>query len=96
MFTATVSKNGEKSLSSYLMFFSYPNGTDFYMNISPYVKNSEYYDSQNNPNLISYLLSTRKIENNIFDYTPIDEVKLVLIPPEIIFYRDGNNTPVIA
>ena len=47
MFTATVSKNGESYLSSYLMFFSYPNGTDFYMNISPYVKNSEYYNYQN-------------------------------------------------
>ena len=68
MFTATVSKDGESYLSSYLLFFSYPNGTDFYMNISPYVKNSEYYNYQN---LISYLISTRKIENNIFDYTPI-------------------------
>ena len=91
MFTATVSKNGESYLSSYLMFFSYPNGTDFYMNISPYVKNSEYYNYQN---LISYLLSTRKIENNIFGYTAIEEVKLISIPPEIIFYRSGNNTPV--
>ena len=53
MLTASVSKNGQTTLSSFLLFFSYPNGTDFYMNISPYVKNSEYYD---NRNLISYLL----------------------------------------
>ena len=89
MFTASVSKDGEDYLNSFLIFFSYPNGTDFYMNISPYVENSEYYQ---NKNLISYLLSTRTIDNNIFDYSPIEEVKLVSIPNEIIFYREGSNT----
>ena len=48
-----VSKDGENYLNSFLIFFSYPNGTDFYMNISPYVKNSEFYVTNNN--LISYL-----------------------------------------
>ena len=63
MFTSTVSPNGGSSLSSILMFFSYPNGTDFYMNISPYVMDSEYY---NNQNLISYLLGKLSMDNNIF------------------------------
>ena len=55
-----------------LIFFSYPNGTDFDMNLSPYVKNSDYY--QNGYNFIDFLISKRRIENNIFKYTPIDEV----------------------
>ena len=54
MFTSTVSPNGGSSLSSMLLFFSYPNLTDFYMNISPYVTDSGYY--QNGYNLIDYLL----------------------------------------
>ena len=92
MFTASVSKNGESGLSSILLFFSYPNGTDFYMNISPYVNNSGYYSGDN---LISYLLSTRKIENNIFGYSPIEEIKLISIPDEILFYRKNNKTSLI-
>ena len=30
-----------------LIFFSYPNGTDLYMNLSPYVRNSDYYQVVN-------------------------------------------------
>ena len=70
-----------------LFFFSYPNGTDFYMNISPYVMDSGYYHDQN---LINYLISKRSMDNNIFGYTPIQEIKLISIPPEIIFYRSNN------
>jgi hypothetical protein len=67
-----------------LIFFSYPNGTDFYMNLSPYVKNSDYY--QNGYNFIDFLISKRTIDNNIFHYTGIDEIKLISIHIEIIFY----------
>ena len=80
MFTTDVSKNDETYLSSFLIFFSYPNGTDFYMNLSPYVMDSGYYLDGN---LVSYLLSTSRIENNIFDYSPIEEIKLISIPDEI-------------
>ena len=93
MFTSTVRpSSGSGSLSSILLFFSYPNGTDFYLNISPYVMDSEYYS---NGNLINYLLSTNTIDNNIFGYTLINEIKLISIPNEIIFYRQGSNTPLI-
>ena len=89
MLTSTVSPNGGDVLSSFLLFFGYPNGTDFSMNISPYVTNSGYYVTGNN--LISYLLSKRKIENNIFGYTALDEIKLISIPVEILFYKSGSS-----
>ena len=92
MLTSTVSPNGGHDLSSILLFFGYPNGTDFYMNISPYVTNSEYYVTGNN--LISYLLNTKKIENNIFDYSSVNEIKLISIPEEIIFSRTGSGAVV--
>ena len=83
--------NDSGKFFSVLLFFSYPNGTDFYMNISPYVNNSGYYTGSN---LISYLISKRSIDNNIFDYEGIDEIKLISIPSEILFYRRNDlNTP---
>ena len=71
-----------------LFFFSYLNGTDFYINLSPYVRNSAYY--QSGYNIIDYLISKRTIDNNIFYYTGIDEVKLISIPIEIIFYSSSS------
>ena len=93
MFTASVVPDNDNSLlSSFLLFFSYPNGTDFYLNISPFVSDSEYYS---NENLITYLLNTSTIENNIFGYTLIKKIKLISIPEEIIFYREGSDIPLI-
>ena len=71
-----------------LFFFSYPNGTDFYINLSPYVQNSAY--KQSGYNIIDYLISKRTIDNNIFHYTGIDEIKLISIPIEIIFYSSSS------
>ena len=89
LFTASVTPtNITASFSSILLFFSYPNGTDFNLNISPFLMDSENYS---NSNLIAYLLSTSNIENNIFGYTLINEIKLISIPNEIIFYKEGNN-----
>ena len=89
MFTASVVPVDDgRLLSSLLLFFSYPNGTDFYLNISPYFMDSEYYS---NGNLIKYLLDTCTIENNIFGYSLVNEIKLISIPNEIIFYREGSD-----
>ena len=91
MFTASVVPNNDAhKLSSFLLFFSYPNGTDFYLNISPFFSDSEYYS---NENLITYLLNTSTIDNNIFGYTLIKEIKLISIPEEIFFYKDGSSIP---
>ena len=94
MFTSALKKDGVNNFQPILLFFSYPNGTDFYMNISPYVMDSGYY--QNGNNLITYLLNKCSMDNNIFGYTKINEIKLISIPPEILFYRIGNeDTPLI-
>ena len=94
MFTSTVSvernPNYDNKLLSILLFFSYPNGTDFYMDIFPYFADSE---NHSNNNLIQYLLNKCTIDNNIFDYTLSNEIKLISIPNEIIFYNEGNNNP---
>ena len=90
VFTSTILPDGG-DFFSFLMFFSYPNGTDFYMDISSYVMDTEFY--QESYNLISYLLSNRSIDNNIFGYQPVEEIKLVSIPEEIIFYKSENDIP---
>ena len=90
VFTSTILPDGG-DFFSFLMFFSYPNGTDFYMDISSYVMDTEFY--QESYNLISYLLSNRSIDNNIFGYQPVEEIKLVSIPEEIIFYKSDNDIP---
>ena len=95
IFTSTIIPNGltnEFEKSSILIFFSYPNGTDFDINIFPYFSDTEYYS---NDNLISFLLNNMTIDNNIFNYTRINEIKLISIPDEIIFYREGNDTPLL-
>ena len=92
MFTSTIANvkdtYNDNILSSILLFFSYPNGTDFSANIFPYFTDTEYYS---NNNLIQYLLYYCTIDNNIFGYTRANEIKLISIPNEIIFYNKGNN-----
>ena len=83
--------NGDP-LTSFLIFFSYPNGTDFTINISPYIKNADNYDSTQN--LFNYLMNTMKIENNIFGYKKVQKIKLVTIPEELLFYNENENTPI--
>ena len=92
MFTSTIAvvtdTYDDNILSSILLFFSYPNGTDFFLNIFPYFTDS---DNHSNNNLIKYLINKCTIDNNIFGYILTDEIKLISIPNEIIFYNEGNN-----
>ena len=55
--------------------FSYPNGTDFEIKIFPYLTDTGSYD--NSYNLYNYLMSTMRIDNNIFGYEKIEQIKLV-------------------
>ena len=88
--TSTTSpRNTDTSYTSFLLFFSYPNGTDFEIDISPYLQNSNNYDSTKN--LFSDLMNKMTIENNIFRYKKVQKIKLVSIPNGIIFYK--SNTP---
>ena len=80
-------------LTSFLIFFSYPNGTDITINISPYIKNADNYDSTKN--LFNYLMNTMKIENNIFGYKKVHKIKLITIPEELLFYNGNEYIPII-
>ena len=70
---------------SILVFFGYPNGTDHEIDISPYLMDVDGYSNTNN--IYNYLMSNMIIENNIFNYEPVDKINLVSIPEELLFYN---------
>ena len=73
---------------SILMIFGYVNGTDKTINITDYLKD-DYINSENN--LVDKLNENLEINNNIFKYVILrDQIKLSLIPNEIIFYNSEN------
>ena len=95
-FTATVfPSNAEDSSDTFpiLMIFGYGNGTDLEIDISPYFIDSDRYS--NSINLINDLIEHLQIDNNIFSYEKEDKIKLTLIPPEILFYYEANNSLLI-
>ena len=71
---------------SMFMIFGYPNGTDSTINISDFIFNGDINDIQldNINNFYDFLFKNYTIENNIFEYNKVDEIKLVSIPEEII------------
>ena len=72
-----------------LLMFGYPNGTDFEIDISPYLFGTERYNTYYN--LYKYLIQTMKIDNNIFGYEKEERIKIVSIPEEIIFLNKNDN-----
>ena len=74
---------------STLLFFGYANGTDFTIDISPYLMDTGDYNSINN--LYSRLYQTFEIDNNIFGYEKIPKINLVQIPNELIFYNGSGS-----
>ena len=95
--TTTVSPNSDASnFFSYLIFFGYPNGTDFTDDLTDY-----FYDIRQNEakDIATYLIDHASVDNNIFHYDFIRKVKLISIPPEIIIYEKsdlGNPTVKIS
>ena len=81
--TSTAINSNE--LYSILMIFGYANYTDSIIDISEYFMD----DKENNEkNIFDKLLENIKIENNIFHYyIDTNEIKLVSIPNEILFYN---------
>ena len=75
---------------SFLIFFSYANGTDFEIDISLYL--TDIADHDDNNNLYDYLISKLVVDNNIFEYEKIDVINLISIPEELLFYNktDGE------
>ena len=91
-FTATVENN--PSTFSYLITFGYSNGEDSVIDISPYLSDSN--NTNVNLNIFDYCLHSSVIDNNIFNYSIVDQVKFVSIPPELKLYlgtkqlKDGD------
>ena len=82
IFSSTAYKNGDYAI---LMLFGYANYTDSIINISEYFMDD---DINNEKNLFDMLLENIEIENNIFQYyIDTNEIKLVSIPNEILFYN---------
>ena len=95
-FTGTLLPPGGTEGNNYfpiLLIFSYANGTDFEIDISPYFSDIENYDESNN--LYNYLIQQMKIDNNIFGYEIVEKIKLVSIPDEIIFLNGIDNSPIL-
>ena len=91
VFSSTIGpRNDDKPYTSFLLFFSYPNGTDFTENIGPYLQDS---DVTPKLNFFDFLFSKMKIENNIFRYQKVQKIKLVSIPNELFVYDGTNPNP---
>ena len=79
-------KEKDDNCFSLFMIFGYPNGTDNEINISPYLYNSENYDS--NLNLVMEFFENFIIDNNILGHEKIEnKVKLSNISEGIKLYN---------
>ena len=75
-----------------LLMFGYPNGTDSEIYIENFFMDSGTYNSINN--LYYYLIQKVEIDNNIFSYHLMNQIKLVSIPDEILFFNGTDNSPI--
>ena len=89
-FTSTVAAVNSDEYYSILLFYGYPNGTDFEIDISPYLMDTGNYQPENN--LFNRLMLNLTVENNIFQYDIVQKINLVYIPNELIFYNVTNST----
>ena len=89
VFSSTVVSPGSSDQFSIFMMFGYANGTDGTIDISEFFMD-DYINS--NKNIVTELTKNIIIENNIFGYEVKEQLKLVSIPEEILFYNiiDGN------
>ena len=90
LFTSTLTSiiDTTNDYFSYLIFFGYANGTDFIIDISPYMADIEGYNPDSD--LVKFLLDYASIDNNIFNYNFIRKVKLISFPQEIRIYNKEN------
>ena len=85
VFTATLSNNAQNETFAIMMLFGFANGTDHTIDISPYLMDTGSYDSSNN--LYDYLMTTMSIDNNIFGYERIEQIRLIKICDELKLYK---------
>ena len=90
--TATVLYQGvnENYTFPILLMFGYANGTDLEIDISNFLMDIENYNESYN--LYKYLIHTMKIDNNVFGYEKVEQIKLDSIPEEIIFLNRNDNS----
>ena len=86
-FTSCVDYPSEQR-HSILLIFGYANATDTITDISPYFDDIDNYVINNK--IFNKLKENIKIENNIFGYEIINEIKLITIPEQILIYNDEN------
>ena len=89
---ATIGDNENEfptGIKALLIIFGFGNGTDFEIDISPYLMDTGYYDKENN--LFNRLMLNLTIDNNIFGYEKVYKIRLVKICPELLFYRGEYN-----
>ena len=77
---------------SFLMILNYINGTDSFIDISPYlIENKNVINTNNQNNFILKLQEGLKIDNNIFGYEILKEIKLINTINELLFFNiDGD------
>ena len=96
MFTATVLPSAPNANNDnffpILLMFGYPNGTDSEINITNFFMDTGNYNSINN--LYYYLIRKVEMDNNIFSYQLMNQIKLVSIPDEILFFNGSNNSSI--
>ena len=82
---------------SFIIIFSYINGTDSFFDLSPYLIEN-IINKNNETNLILKLLENITIDNNIFGYELLQQIKIIQFPNELNFYNldsDGQKNLVI-
>ena len=93
VFSSTIDSSPDGKYLSMLMIFGYANGTDMEIDISPYFNDTDDFD--NNNNIINQLQKGLTIDNNIFGYIPANQIKLISIPEQIIFYNGDDSTQLL-
>ena len=91
LFTSSYYKeyDTKKTIHSLLIIFGFPNGTDFTIDIFPYLMDTGYYSPENN--LVTRLLNDLTIDNNIFGFKSTNQIKIIYIPEELLLYNINGN-----
>ena len=79
------------SFFSSLLFFSYFNSSDFEINITSYFSNIKMDENDDNDDITIPFPNNIIIDNNIFGYQILEEIKITSIPNEIQLYLINEN-----
>ena len=89
-FSSSISNSGKYSI---FMIFGFGNGTDFILDISPYLKDTDIYQEGNN--LVTRLLQNMTIDNNIFGYIAVNQIKILSYPEHLLVYASDDETTLL-